>query len=66
MKEKINLLREKLHYLLKTKFPNDIEIVEVSQELDKLILEYYYDEKNLNHILANTDQDGWFFTDIGI
>lgn len=40
MTDQICLLREKLHSLLETKPPIDIEVVKLSQELDQLIVDY--------------------------
>lgn len=42
MKNKINNLREHLHQVVKSN--NKIEILQISQELDKLIIEYHKEE----------------------
>ncbi|MSU02465.1 aspartyl-phosphate phosphatase Spo0E family protein [Tissierella pigra] len=42
MKNKINNLREHLHQTVKSN--NKVEILQISQELDKLIIEYHKEE----------------------
>ena len=42
MKNKINNLREHLHQAVKSN--NKVEILKISQELDKLIIEYHKEE----------------------
>jgi hypothetical protein len=50
--EEIRKTRERLHKQLKLKSINSKEVLEISRELDKLILEYYrskeisFDEEN--------------------
>lgn len=40
--KEINLMRKKLeNYLSNAKHPTETEVVRISQELDKLIVEYY-------------------------
>lgn len=44
MKKKIQVVQEKLNHLVDKKSENDEEILRLSMELDKLILEYYYSQ----------------------
>lgn len=57
MTDKICLLREKLHSLLDIKPPIDDEVVRLSQELDKLIVEYNHQIKNYTIIMPIIDED---------
>ncbi len=57
MTDKICLLREKLHSLLDIKPPIDDEVVRLSQELDKLIVEYNHKIKNYTIIMPIIDED---------
>lgn len=66
MTDKICLLREKLHSLLDIKPPIDDEVVRLSQELDKLIVEYNHQIKNYTIIMPIIDEDSWFFWYVGI
>ncbi|MBC8587327.1 aspartyl-phosphate phosphatase Spo0E family protein [Paratissierella segnis] len=47
MKEKINTLKDKLNKELENKNLCDQEVIKISQELDQLILEYYYNNDNI-------------------
>lgn len=49
MKDKINELREKLHHEIE--LDNKEKILELSQELDELILEYF--KKNKSYIVES-------------
>lgn len=62
MTDQICLLREKLHSLLETKPPIDIEVVKLSQELDQLIVDY----NQVENFTKLEYEEGWFFYGIGI
>lgn len=55
MRQKIKFLQKKLDYAVKNNHDYDSELLELSQELDKLIVDYYYlDSNNDNKNLAKS------------
>lgn len=63
IKEKINTLKDKLNKELENKNLCDQEVIKISQELDQLILEYYYNNDN---ILPDNDNSSWFLRHFSI
>lgn len=58
MIDKINYLRDKLNKLLESKLTSDDNVLDLSRELDLLIIDFYYDNdydnKNNNDIVVDT------------